>query len=234
MTKIERKTRRKILEWHKGIGLILGLPLIFTVVTGIILQYPQVLERMPENTTAIVVDPQQPAHWLRGTNYGLYHSFDQGITWQEAPLMWSPGSIRRLVFSIQSPNRVYALGANALLVSEDSGRIWELLEFETNEAIVWDYFIDISLDENGDLLVLTNTGLLSKQNQSQEWFVQNLNPDKSNSNIINLVHDLHTGHWFELAGPGAITATALGSIFLILSGFSLVTKKRKSERKRND
>ena len=233
MTKNVRNIRRKILAWHKVIGLIVGLPMIFTVVTGVLLQYPQLLGPATEITTAVVIDPQQATHWMRGSNFGLHHSFDQGLTWQEAPLMWSPGSIRRLVFSPTNPSQVYALGTDALLVSEDSGRIWELLEMRTSEKQTWEQLIDLSVEDDASLLVLTDIGFLRSPDLGQTWFAQNLNSGNSQSSAVTLVHNLHTGHWLEIAGPWSITATAVGGVLLVFSGFSLVMIKRKNGRKQN-
>jgi len=234
MTKVVRSLRKKIFRWHKTIGLIIGLPMLLTVVTGVLLQYPQLFGPDPEITTAMAIDPLQPDHWLRGTNFGLHHSFDQGSTWQEAPLMWSPGSIQKLVFSLDNSPLVYALGQDALLVSHDSGRIWEMLQLELPAGTRWRELMDLCLVPDGTLIVLTKAGLAQSKDGGLSWSTQELTSQEPESKALAFVHDLHTGYWMEAVGPGVITITAAGTTFLLFSGFLMVFLRKKKERRRSD
>jgi len=232
MTKAMSNSRRFFKRWHKIIGLIVGLPMLVPVVTGLLLQFPQLLGPLLEVNTAITIDPLDPAHWIRGTNFGLHHSFDRGGSWMESPLMWSPGSIRKLVFASNEPNLVYALGAQALLVSHDSGRIWELLSLQLSQEAGWGEFLDISLGKNHQLLVRTEAGWAESNDKGLNWITQTAHSAEQDSRY-SLIHDLHTGYWMGVAGPWAVTVTAAGTILLIVSGFLIVLNRRKNGAAKN-
>ncbi len=234
MTRAVRNLHKMIRRWHKTIGLIIGLPILLTVVTGVLLQYPQLFGPDSETTTAITVDPMQTDHWLRGTNFGLHHSFDQGLTWQEAPLMWSPGTIQKLVFSPIDSRLIYALGSDALLFSRDSGRIWEILHLNFPEDIGWQQFMDLNLGQDGTMIILTRGGLARSQDGGLSWSTKNWASDGQESHALTFIHDLHTGFWIGTFGPWATTVTAAGTILLMCSGFLLVFLGKKNGRRSRD
>ncbi len=234
MTKAVRFFRQKLLRWHKTIGIFIGLPMLVMGVTGVLLQYPQLFGPEPETTTAVIVDPLQPSHWLRGTNFGLYHSFDEGLTWQEAPLMWSPGSIRKLVFSPSNPSLVYALGRDALLVSHDSGRIWEMLPLKLPTGNLWFEFIDFSLGPDGTMVILTRAGWAQSGDNGLSWSATETNPPENDSKALKFVHDLHTGYWINPVGPWTITFMAAGVVLMVFSGYLLMILRKKNGRRRRE
>jgi FAD:protein FMN transferase len=230
MTKPRAHIRKKLIRWHKTIGLVIGLPILFSVVTGVLLQFPQLFGPLEETTTAVAIDPRQPDHWLQGTNFGLHHSFDRGSTWQESPLMWSPGSIRKIVFSPRDSSLVYALGTNALLTSRDSGRIWEPVNLNLPAKNGWQDLVDFHLGPDGTMVLLTQAGLSKSQNNGLTWSVLD-SPEKGNENQAQaIIHSLHTGHWMRTAGPWAITLIAAGVLVLVGSGFLLVILRKDQRR----
>ena len=227
MTKAVRSMRRKFLRWHKTIGLVVGIPLLVSVVTGLLLQYPELIFSEPETTLAITIDPLQPTHWIKGTDLGLYHSFDNGVSWQESPLMWSPGSIRKLVFSPDNSRTVYALGSEALLVSQDSGRIWDVVQMTLPEEMGWGEFVDLSLGQGGVLGILTRAGMILSEDGGQSWMVKNRAPAVPGAKVLGIIHDLHTGYWIGSLGAWSVTIIATGTLLLVCSGFVLVLLRRK-------
>ena len=234
MTRVERSLRKKFLRWHKTIGLAIGIPLLLSAVTGLLLQYPQLFFPKSETTFAITIDPVQPAHWLKGTDLGLYHSFDQGISWQESPLMWSPGSIRKLVFSPDNFQVVYALGSDGLLVSHDSGRVWEMVHLKLPDEFGWGEFLDLSLGQEGMLGLLTRSGMALSNDGGRSWTIQYRTPPVPGAKFLSLIHDLHTGYWIGPSGSWFVTIVAAGSLLLVCSGFILVVLRRKKGGKTRD
>lgn len=234
MTKAVRSLRKKFLRWHKTIGLVIGIPLLLSVVTGLLLQYPQIFSPKSETIFAITIDPLQSTHWLKGTDLGLYHSFDQGMSWQESPLMWSPGSIRKLVFSPDNSQVVYALGSDGLLVSHDSGRVWEMVHLILPDEFGWGELLDLSLEKEGVFGLLTRSGMALSTDGGQSWTVQYRTPPVPGAKVLDLIHDLHTGYWIGPSGSWLVTIVAAGSLLLVCSGFTLVVLRRKKGSKKRD
>jgi photosystem II stability/assembly factor-like uncharacterized protein len=234
MTRSVRRLRMKILQGHKTLGLLVGIPLLFSAITGLLLQYPQLFESNPETTFAFTIDPLQPSHWLRGTDLGLYHSFDNGVTWQESPLMWSPGIFRKLIFSPDDSQVVYALGTDGLLVSNDSGRIWEMVKLILPEEFAWGEFLDLSLGHGGVIGILSRSGMALSKDGGLSWAVQYQTPLETGSKGFNFIHDLHTGYWVGSSGALFVTITAAGTLLLVCSGYILVFFRRTKGRLKHE
>jgi len=123
MTGKQLKSRMRLS--HRWVGVAAAAVLLVTSATGVLLQHPSWLGPPGNPPLAVTVDPLDPDRMLRGTHWGVELSVDAGATWREIPMLAPPTDVTRIIFSPDDPLAVHALGADALVVSRDGGRIWQ-------------------------------------------------------------------------------------------------------------
>ena len=75
----------------------------------------------------IVPDPKDPKHLMAATWYGLYQSYDGGVSWVRtfSGMTISERGIYDIVFDPARPNRVYMGTQRGLFVSDNNGDGWK-------------------------------------------------------------------------------------------------------------
>ena len=141
---LERKSDRRMYlgfrQAHKVLGLVGGVLILLSAISGILLQYPHLLGPPELRVTAYSSDTGHPGRPFRGTTLGLEVSEDSGKTWREVPMLMPPGEIRRILVSPDNPDWVLVLGSDGLVSSRDGGRIWEPLDPTVGSDHSWQVF----------------------------------------------------------------------------------------------
>ena len=224
-------SRRSLLKWHKWLGLVLFLPLLVVMITGGILLFPSLFAEPEDKAYTLALNPDNPEHWIRGTHSGLQHSFDAGQSWQEASLMYFPGPLRQIQYSSQEPGKVFALGQDALLVSGDHGRIWELVDLPAPPSFTLSPFLDLSIDAQGSPVLLREDGAIL-QHSSAGWTWSE--PSVVRPSTENFIHRLHTGAWLGSNSPWLMLATSSTTLVLLITGLVLVLVKKQRRNRHHD
>jgi hypothetical protein len=221
-----RGVRRGFRKVHTWLGLGAGLLVMVTTVSGLLLQYPGLLGEPAVKVTTLAVNPDRPDHLLRGTTAGLEVSGNGGLSWHEVPMLMPPGEIRRVLFDGPESSRVFVLGKDGLVRSDDGGRIWEPLYPDPGESAGWQQWVDLVLGADGSLMIVSEAGLQISGDGGLTWEERAMPTTVPENAALKLVHDLHTGYWAGPNGPKLVTLGALSLVILVLSGFYLGLVKR--------
>ncbi|MFH0882393.1 MAG: FlgD immunoglobulin-like domain containing protein [bacterium] len=96
-------------------------------------------ESHPPGMFGFKVNPLNPLSWYMFTVYGLYHTSDDGATWEALPdIGMDATSFSCIVPHPVNPNRIYAGGVTGLFRSDDGGENWQRVEGASAEAVALD------------------------------------------------------------------------------------------------
>ncbi len=96
-------------------------------------------ESHPPGMFGFKVNPLNPLSWYMFTVYGLYHTSDDGATWEALPdIGMDATSFSCIVPHPINPNRIYAGGVTGLFRSDDGGDNWQRIEGASAEAVAID------------------------------------------------------------------------------------------------
>jgi hypothetical protein len=75
----------------------------------------------------IVPDPADPKHLMAATWYGLYQSYDGGVSWVRtfAGMTLAERGVYDIVFDPRDPKRVYLASSRGVFISDNSGDGWK-------------------------------------------------------------------------------------------------------------
>lgn len=215
---------------HRWLGLAAGLLVLLATGTGLLLQFPDLLGPPSLEAMVFAADPLNENRWWRGTNFGVELSRDAGVSWREVPMLRPPADILRIVFAPDDGRTLYVLGADALVVSSDGGRIWAPLEPERPAGETWYEYQDLGVGAAGQVALFTAAGVLRSGDGGKSWEALGWSTSNRERELRQLVHDLHTGYWLGRTGSWIVSVGALALLALALSGFGLWWLRRGKAR----
>jgi thiamine biosynthesis lipoprotein len=228
------KSRSRI--WRRGhlvMGLGASLLLIVTVVTGLLLLFPDVLGREPVRVTALLALPSAPdggqQTLLRGTTEGLERSTDGGTTWREVPMLLPPGPVRSLALHPERPEVVAVLGRDGAALSRDGGRIWEPLDPGELPGSLWLDRVDLAFGPGGNLDLATAGGFWRSGDLGATWAVHLWTATPAGNGLRRTVHDLHTGYYWGRGGAWVVAGGGAALLLLTLSGLYLGLRRSREK-----
>ena len=119
------------------------------------------------NIRGMAVDPNDPNHWIIGTDPGygvqvaVYQTLDAGTNWTELAVPFDDYFLQELnevIFHPSIPNKIYLLETNEIAISSDGGVTWSVQTFDPNSAET-DYFFGLSATfnpNNADEVIYTS------------------------------------------------------------------------------
>ena len=216
---------------HRWVGSVAAIFLLVAGTTGFLLQHPTWLGPVPNPPSAVAVDPADSGRLLRGTHWGVDESRDGGQTWRELNMLAPPTDVARIIFSPDNPQVVFALGRDALVRSDDGGRIWRDISISATGLEPGTAFLDLGVGPGGLLRLLTDRGLVSSSDGGLTWTGEGLRDGDSSTNLRTLIHDLHTGHFLGSTGRRLVEFGALALLFITVTGLVLLRRNGKAFRK---
>lgn len=91
------------------------------------------------NIRGIAVDPNNPDHWIIGTDPGwgqqvaVYQTLDAGANWTQLSIPfdnYSQQELNEVIFHPNVPNKIYLLETNEIAISSDGGATWSVQWFD--------------------------------------------------------------------------------------------------------
>jgi hypothetical protein len=215
---------------HRWVGIVAAAVLLVTSATGILLQHPSWLGPPVNPPLTVTVDPLDSRRMFRGTHWGVELSEDAGGTWREIPMLAPPTDVVRIIFTPDDPVVVHALGADALVVSRDGGRIWQDIPVGISDPGWRATFLDLAVAPGGALHLLTDEGLLTSRDEGKSWEWTGDRDQSRTRDWRRFVHDLHTGHLAGALGRRIVEFGALALLFITVSGVVLFRRNGRSMR----
>jgi uncharacterized iron-regulated membrane protein len=206
---------------HRWVGLAAAALLLVSGVTGVLLQHPSWLGSVAAPSLTLAADPLTVGRLLRGNHWGVEESTDAGLTWNEVAMLAPPTDVVRIVFSGPETRTVHALGKDALVVSDDGGRVWEGVRIAAPGLDPGVTFLDFAVGSPGQWHVLTDAGMLTSTDKGRTWAWAGLRNEVSGRDWHRLVHDLHTGHLAGSVGRRTAEIGALALLFITVTGLLL-------------
>ena len=228
MTGKQLKSRMRLS--HRWVGVAATAVLLVTSATGILLMHPSWLGPPANPPLTVTVDPLDPGRLLRGTHWGVELSDDAGGTWREIPMLAPPTDVVRIIFSPDDPMVVHALGADALVVSRDGGRIWQDIPVGISDPGWQATFLDLAVAPGGALHLLTDEGLLTSRDDGKSWDWTGPRDVPRTRDWRRFVHDLHTGQLAGAVGRRVVEIGALALLFITVTGVVLFRRNGRSMR----
>lgn len=216
-----------VLFWkkvHNWAGLGASLFLLMLLVTGILLNHMDLLER--KTTDVLACDPADPAVLFSGGKDGLYRSDDEGLTWHEVQMLYPPQEIVDLVFSPINPRQIFVLERwGKIYRSDDAGRIWTTIRPPFDPKLFGIELKKVSPGPGGRIALLTSHGWLLSTDGGSSWDTEHFNPDAKPLRRTVLL--IHNGYFFGPKFVWVYDASALALLALIVTGFVLWKTGRK-------
>jgi hypothetical protein len=227
----EKQMKSGLRHSHRWVGGVAAIFLLVAGLTGFLLQHPTWLGPVPNPPLAVAVDPADPGRLLRGTHWGVEESRDDGETWREINMLAPPTDVVRIIFSPDSPFVIHALGRDALVRSDDGGRIWRDIPVSAAGLEPGTVFLDLGVGPGGMLRLLTDRGLIASSDEGLTWAGEGLLEVSSSTNLRTMIHDLHTGHILGSAGRRLAEFGALALLFITVTGLVLLRRNGKVFRR---
>ncbi|MBZ2188688.1 PepSY domain-containing protein [Alcanivorax sp. JB21] len=227
--------RGRWMRWHRWLGLLLLLPILFLVITGVLISVSEVRGWQHEPVQARLlsalygVPPDVP---VAGYRVG-----DHWLTQQGGRLRFNAEVVTRcadtLVGAVRYQSLVAALCGETLILLGDDAALIEMMSGAPAQGR------RLGTDEAGHLLVATRAGLhefdalagawRERSPDDVEWAQEASLPDALREQLAQgaplpgisrerVVLDLHSGRLFGRAGVWAVNAAAILMGLLALSG----------------
>lgn len=202
-------------RFHRWVGGLAALFVVLLAATGILLNHPALTGGPSLRTTAIAINPRDPAHILKATPSGLFLSEDGGGMWEEIPA--DAADATDVVFAQGRPARAYAsLRDFGLIRSDDGGRVWEPVPLPFVPAAEGISILRVSPGPGDAVALLTSAGLLYTPDLGKTWSWRERHPE----DLRAIVHQIHTGYFFsryafylyDLAACALIALTVTGLV----------------------
>ena len=213
--------KRKFRVWHSWIGITSSFFLIGLSITGLLLNHSSILSKKisPECFSQhphkiIALDPE--SHLLV-TRYNLFILDTMMNVEREISFPQQTKYINKCVIM-----------DSMLYISTQTGFLYKANRFD--DVLIWereflpelDRIYDLSVNNN-QLLLLSDTGLYTKDDQSQYW--HKLKQNHSKNEMYDVVKQIHTGFSFQPWLKIGNSISTVGLLFLIGSGIYLFFKK---------
>ncbi len=231
-------------KYHKWLGAIFSIILIFFAVSGIILNHRQALAKFSVNrdylpkeyrydkwNNALIREmvPLSPDSVLFYGNAGVWLSDSSLQDFIDMNAGFPEGIDNRKIFKvIEHDDDLFAATLFGLYIHNDLENRWDLITLPVKDQNVVDI---ISVGDS--LIALTRSDLLISTNKKD--FAEKIMPiPEGYDNKVSLFKTMWVMHSGELYGkPGMIAADILGGIliFIIISGLILFFHKRKMKDK---
>ncbi|OGG46810.1 MAG: hypothetical protein A3F84_03440 [Candidatus Handelsmanbacteria bacterium RIFCSPLOWO2_12_FULL_64_10] len=216
----KRRPKGLIRRLHRWAGALAALFVVALATTGLLLNHPSLLGAPPPRTTALAVDPQNPAHLLKGTPSGLFASEDGGETWEEVPV--DAEEVSDVAFSHDRPGRVYALFKQfGLIRSDDGGRVWEPVSLPFTPAQQGIALLRASPGPGDAVTLITSVGVFYRPAPGKPWSWK----ERRSEDLRTVIHQIHTGYFFSRHAVYLSDFAACALVFLTVTGFLLWGRK---------
>jgi hypothetical protein len=214
---------------HGLLGPLVGALLLVVAGTGLVLNHPVWLGVPRERTLAVAVDPADSRHVLRGTESGLFESFDGGVAWEEVETLLPLEHVVDIDFSPARRGEVLAVSRDlGVFRSADGGSVWEPVDIGFVPIVEGIRLERIALGSKGEIYLSTSGGLRSRDTNESSWRSLEA-PTGRFRDFHAVVLRIHTG---RILGPrfslGA-DAAALGSVVLVVTG-AMIWRRRAGRR----
>lgn len=203
---------------HNWFGLSSAIFLVVLLVTGILLNHPDVMK--DDSLEAVAVDPNQKDRMLVGKKDGLYVSEDSGKTWQEVPMLFPPQEVVDVQFSPIHAQQVYVLERwGRIYASLDGGKVWKNIRIPLDPQVEGIELKKISIGAQNQMVLLTSHGYLTSADGGETWDESFL--DKKQQPVRRLIKTLHNGYFFGPRFVWLYDFSAIALLILIITGIYL-------------
>lgn len=223
---------RRLVQLHRWLGLLSGLLVLVPAVTAIAMNHRGAFSPsdappsgpFDQYVICLAVHPRDANRLYLGTSDGLWRSDDGGRSFAEMNLPVRARQLNSIAFDRQ--DRMYvSLHQGGVLMSEDDGRT-----FKSAATVAERQISAMTVAPDGSLLVATPEGIRRLDGPSSTLFPRPPSRKATRSAWLRLAYDLHDGQFWGEWGVCITDAAAGATVVLVLSGFLMFWRGRRSVR----